>query len=72
MKCLAFTILLSCSVYPDVPGALRTCKALHTAVYIYSSGSVEAQKLLFEHSEAGNLLQVCRTTSAKHAVGVYT
>ena len=70
IKCLAFTMLLFCSVYPDVPGALRTWKGLHTPVYIYSSGSVEAQKLLFGYSEAGNLLQVCTTTSATHTVCV--
>lgn len=27
-------------------------------VYIYSSGSVEAQKLLFGHSTEGNILEV--------------
>lgn len=28
-------------------------------VYIYSSGSVEAQQLLFAHTEHGDLLPVC-------------
>lgn len=28
-------------------------------VWIYSSGSIEAQKLLLKYSEAGDLLEVC-------------
>lgn len=42
-------------LYPDVAPALR---AWHTAghpLYVYSSGSVPAQKLFFGHSEAGDL-----------------
>lgn len=54
-------------MYPDVPGALRTWKTHDTAVYIYSSGSVEAQKLLFGHSEAGDLLQVSSRVEPQNA-----
>ncbi len=42
-------------VFADVPGALRAFVARGTAIYIYSSGSVAAQKLLFGSSEAGDL-----------------
>ena len=39
----------------DVEGALRRWHAQGTPIYIYSSGSVAAQKLLFGHSQAGDL-----------------
>jgi enolase-phosphatase E1 len=42
-------------VYPDAVAALRRWHAAGIALYIYSSGSVGAQKLLFGHSEAGDL-----------------
>ena len=42
-------------VYPDAVAALRTWHALGHRLYVYSSGSVAAQKLLFGHSTAGNL-----------------
>ncbi|CAJ0602972.1 unnamed protein product [Cylicocyclus nassatus] len=42
-------------VYPDV---LPSLKALSVPVYIYSSGSVLAQKLLFEHSVVGDMTKV--------------
>lgn len=42
-------------VYEDVPGALAAWDAAGIPVYIYSSGSVEAQRLLFGHSAAGDL-----------------
>ncbi len=44
------------SVFPDVPAALKRWKDAGIRVYIYSSGSEEAQKLLFKYSEAGDLL----------------
>ncbi|XP_046644194.1 enolase-phosphatase E1-like [Daphnia pulicaria] len=44
-------------LYEDVEGALKLWTSSGQKVYIYSSGSVEAQKLLFQHSVAGNLLQ---------------
>lgn len=43
-------------VYDDVPDALRRLQQASCPVYIYSSGSIAAQKLLFGHSEAGDLL----------------
>lgn len=44
------------SIYDDVDKAFDAWIASGTKVYIYSSGSVAAQKLLFGHSEAGDLL----------------
>ncbi|MGH8183139.1 MAG: acireductone synthase [Rhodanobacteraceae bacterium] len=42
-------------VYPEVPARLRAWKAQGLKLYVYSSGSVSAQKLLFGHTEAGDL-----------------
>lgn len=42
-------------IYPDVPPALRAWQAAGHRLYVYSSGSVPAQKLYFGHSEAGDL-----------------
>ena len=42
-------------LWPDVAPCLRTWAAHGIALRIYSSGSVEAQRLLFAHSEAGDL-----------------
>lgn len=42
-------------VYPDTPLCLRQWHGAGKRLYIYSSGSVEAQKLIFGHSDAGDL-----------------
>jgi enolase-phosphatase E1 len=42
-------------VYPDVPAALRRWADAGRPARIYSSGSVLAQRLLFAHSDAGDL-----------------
>jgi len=42
-------------VYPEVPARLRAWQAAGKRIYVYSSGSVPAQKLLFAHTEAGDL-----------------
>jgi len=42
-------------VYPDTPEALRRWYTAGVAIYIYSSGSVAAQKLIFGHSIDGDL-----------------
>ena len=42
-------------VYPDAVAALREWKTAGHALFVYSSGSVTAQKLLFGHSSAGDL-----------------
>ncbi len=42
-------------VYPDVAKNLRSWKEAGIGLYIFSSGSVHAQKLLFGHTREGNL-----------------
>lgn len=42
-------------LYPDTVPALTAWHHAGLPLYIYSSGSVHAQKLFFEHSEAGDL-----------------
>ena len=42
-------------VFPDVPDALRGWKQRGIRARVFSSGSVLAQKLLFGHTEAGDL-----------------
>lgn len=42
-------------VFPDVRPAMQRFKAQGRSVYIYSSGSVQAQQLLFRYSSAGDL-----------------
>jgi enolase-phosphatase E1 len=42
-------------VYDDTPAALRRWHAQGRKLYVYSSGSVEAQKLIFGHTAHGDL-----------------
>lgn len=42
-------------IYPDAAANLKAWKAQGLDLYIYSSGSVYAQKLLFAHTEYGDL-----------------
>lgn len=42
-------------VYPDAVAALKRWHGEGIPLYVYSSGSVPAQKLLFGHSDAGDL-----------------
>jgi enolase-phosphatase E1 len=42
-------------VYPDTPGCLRQWHQRGLRLYVYSSGSVEAQKLIFGHTDYGDL-----------------
>jgi len=42
-------------LYPDVAPALHAWRDRGIDLYVYSSGSVEAQKLLLRHTNAGNL-----------------
>ena len=44
------------ALYPDVAPALRRWHAAGLRLFVYSSGSEEAQRLLFGHSEAGDLV----------------
>jgi enolase-phosphatase E1 len=43
-------------IYPDAAGSLRRWHAAGHPMAVFSSGSVAAQKLLFGHSEAGDLV----------------
>ena len=47
--------LLRGQVYPDVPRAFERWRGQRRAIYIFSSGSVLAQKLLFAHTTEGDL-----------------
>lgn len=47
-------------VYDDAVGALRRWADAGIELYIYSSGSEAAQKLLFKHSDAGDLTPLFR------------
>jgi enolase-phosphatase E1 len=42
-------------LFPDVPGSLAAWRAAGLRLRIFSSGSVRAQKLLFGHTEHGDL-----------------
>jgi len=42
-------------VYPDTPEALRRWRDEGRRLYVYSSGSVEAQRLIFAHTDYGDL-----------------
>ena len=48
------SFLFSCSVYPEVPECFENWSKT-TKIAIYSSGSVQAQKLLFSNTEYGDL-----------------
>jgi len=46
------------SIYDDVPCAFERWVESGRKLYIYSSGSIEAQILLFKNSQAGDLTKV--------------
>jgi enolase-phosphatase E1 len=63
-------------VYPDVPEAFARWFQQEKHIYIYSSGSVLAQKLLFAHTTYGDLSEYIKdyfdtTTGAKRAKESY-
>lgn len=47
--------VLKSRVFPDVPPAFERWRRQNRLIFIYSSGSVLAQQLLFKHTEAGDL-----------------
>ena len=47
-------------LYPDVAPALRAWHAAGHGLAVYSSGSVPEQKLLFSHTDAGDLVPLFR------------
>ncbi|KAL7748975.1 tRNA-dihydrouridine synthase 3 [Sorochytrium milnesiophthora] len=64
-------------VYDDVVPVLRELHAAGIPLYVYSSGSVAAQKLLFGHSKHGDLTTLFSgnfdtTTGSKLEAGSYT
>jgi enolase-phosphatase E1 len=67
---------LKAHVYDDVPPALAAWQAASKDIRIYSSGSIQAQKLFFGHTFAGNLLPLFRghydtTTGPKKEAASY-
>ncbi len=46
---------LRAHLYDDAADALRVWRSSGIAIYVYSSGSIDAQRLFFTHSVAGNL-----------------
>ena len=44
--------MLRCPLFPDIPPALRKWHEVGVRIVIYSSGSVAAQKLLFQYTDA--------------------
>lgn len=68
--------LLRGHVYADAVAGLRRWHAEGIALYVYSSGSIAAQKLLFGHSIAGDLVPLFRgyfdtTVGAKSDAAAY-
>jgi enolase-phosphatase E1 len=45
-------------IYPDVPAVLHEWHAVGIRLYVYSSGSEAAQRLIFGHSDAGDLARL--------------
>ena len=64
-------------MYPDVVYSLARWRDRGLKTYIYSSGSIAAQRLLFGHSENGDLLPLIAghfdlTTGSKLEASSYT
>ena len=51
-------LFLNFSIYDDVVPVLKAWKEQNSKIYIYSSGSIEAQKLLLQYSCQGDILPV--------------
>jgi enolase-phosphatase E1 len=63
-------------IYPDAAKKLREWHTQGLRLYVYSSGSIAAQKLFFRHSEAGDLTNLFNgyfdtTTGPKQASDSY-
>lgn len=64
-------------VYPDAVQALKDWKQAGYGLYVYSSGSIQAQRLIFGCSEAGDLTPLFSgnfdtTSGPKREAGSYT
>ncbi|KAJ9512513.1 hypothetical protein QJQ45_018986 [Haematococcus lacustris] len=55
VKLSAAMNLMRAELYRDVPDALVEWRSLGLKTYIYSSGSREAQRMFFAHSQAGDM-----------------
>ncbi len=67
---------LTSDVYPDALAALQCWHAMGKQLYVYSSGSIAAQKLLFGHTAQGDITPLFSgffdtTTGAKNALMSY-
>lgn len=63
-------------IYPDVPASLRRWARAGLRLFVYSSGSVPAQKLLFGHTQEGDLTSLFQayfdtTVGPKRKAGSY-
>lgn len=56
--CVKLFDILIFRLFEDVGPNLQQIVEIGIAVYVYSSGSVESQKLLFANTDDGNLLEV--------------
>jgi enolase-phosphatase E1 len=68
---------LKSHVYDDVEPAFRRLRAAGASIHVFSSGSVEAQRLLFAHTLAGDLTRYLSgyfdtTTGPKREAASYT
>jgi enolase-phosphatase E1 len=68
--------LLTAPLFPDVPPALQRWSDQGLQLAVYSSGSIAAQKLFFQHTNSGNLLSLFSshfdtTTGGKRASSSY-
>lgn len=54
---------LKSSMFSDVPSFLKKIQASKKKSAVYSSGSIQAQKLIFEYSDFGNLTHFFTLTS---------
>ncbi|MFT3774398.1 MAG: acireductone synthase [Minicystis sp.] len=68
---------LTSHVYDDVAPSFRRFTAAGARIYVYSSGSIEAQRLLFQHTVAGDLTPYLAgyfdtTTGPKREAASYT
>jgi enolase-phosphatase E1 len=68
--------LLTAPLFPDVPPALQRWSDQGLQLAVYSSGSIAAQKLFFQHTSTGNLASLFSshfdtTTGGKRSSGSY-
>lgn len=67
-KCECYVGLITNRLYQDVVPSIKRWREQGLKVYVYSSGSVEAQKLLFGYSVEGDVLDVSITLIISRAL----